>query len=184
MQTIPLSQRKYDIFFIVMFFTMMCIAALIDSVSGLGPMGRNGQYGVTKAYLSEAIWPPAPCIQAVLDWCEENDPVFCYNPPWMKIMALVSFVFYLPFYIFAIYAFVFGRNWIRPWGLMYAWGMFYTLTIILVEEYCGEVASPQYTKVFLANVLYWIFPLILMIRLRSPAPFSRPANPASSKKSS
>jgi hypothetical protein len=67
-------------------------------------------------------------------------------------MALWSPLFYGPFYLFAIYAFLRGRDWIRVPGLMWAWGMFYTVTVILYEEAVGEYPSQDFGLVLLANL--------------------------------
>jgi len=172
---IPFSERWwYDWIYILSFGLMFFIALFVDSVSGLGPFGHSiTGAGVDSVYAQLAWWPPKPFIDTVLWWCDEYDPAFCFNPPWMKIMALVSVLFYLPFYPFAIYAFIRGRNWIRVPGLMYGTAMSYTLVVILVEEYLGDYAARNFPIVFIANLYYLLFPLMLLVRLRHTHPFSR-----------
>jgi hypothetical protein len=55
--------------------------------------------------------------------------------------------------------------------------MFYTLTVILFEEYAGDYRSQDFRLAFLANIYYWFYPLLLMIRLRSKHVFTRRIEP-------
>jgi len=171
-EVIPLSKRLYDLFFIFAFIIFLYVAYTIDIVSGIGSIGR-GSAGVTAENTKHFIWPPQFMIQNVLWWCEVADPVFCHNPVWMKVMAWVSPFIYGPFYLFAIYAFIKGRNWIRVPGLMYGWGLFYTVSIIFAEEYMGEHPALNFPAVFWGNFPWWFIPFLLMIRLARPNPFTR-----------
>ncbi len=47
-------------------------------------------------------------------WSETVDPLLLQNPVWYKAMGLVSPFFYVPFYIFAIYAFIKGNLALSP----------------------------------------------------------------------
>jgi hypothetical protein len=189
--------------------------------------------GVTHEKTKDFLWPPQIVIAQTLWWCEHFDPVFCYNPIWMKLMAGVSPFIYSPFYIAAVYAFIKGRfqlpsssssssflyllsgpldlllffssyflfssspssprllllllnpgkEWIREVGLMYSWGLFYTLSIILAEEYGGVTPSLNFPIVFLANAPYCLFPLFLIWRLWPKHPFTSPtSSPTTIKK--
>jgi len=167
-----LSERRYDIFFIGMFTLMFIVSQTIDIISGLGFVGHPGAPGITKESIKTYKWPPQFLLEACVDYCTEHDPVFCYNPMWMKIMAGVSTFIYAPFYMIAIPSFIKGWEFIREPALMYGWGMFYTVSVILAEEYGGDVPSPNFTGALIANFLWWAFPVMVIIRMRGKHPFT------------
>jgi hypothetical protein len=170
---VPLSQRKKDYFFIVCFTTFLVISWMVDIISAIGEVGRDGVPGIRRDNTQNALWPPQFMYNAYLDWCDRCDPVFCYNPVWMKVLAGVSPFIYAPFYVFAIYAFVKGKEWIREPCLMYAWGLLFTMTVIMAEEYMGEKASHNFLIVFAGNATYWLFPIPLVLRMWGKHPFSK-----------
>jgi EXPERA (EXPanded EBP superfamily) len=82
-----------------------------------------------------------------------------------------------PFYVVAIYAFVKGKNWIRLPSVIYASMLLTNVIIILGEEYAGQYASPDFPMVLLANLLWLVFPLIIIGRMwHSDHPFTRRAS--------
>src|SRR6185369_7989731 len=139
---VPFSQRKWDALHIVTFLMFLGIAFTIDIIAGTAPTGHrlpNGTNVWGVSLENAGRWPPRFFYESTLAYCKFADQVFCHNPMWMKViipgllsclfnphcqvMALWSPVFYGPFYCFAIYAFVRGRDWIRVPALMWAWGM-------------------------------------------------------------
>ena len=71
------------------------------------------------------------------------DRLLAVNPLWYQIMAYASPCVYAPFYLFAIPAFLRGRNWIRIPGLLFSVCMFYSLLVILGEELFGEYKTSK-----------------------------------------
>eukprot|EP01080_Neovahlkampfia_damariscottae_P004999 gene4999-8597_t len=171
-EVIPISQRPLDIFIIVLFILFFIIAYLVDIVAAVSPFGSPSNPGVTPDLLKSYWW--APLRDEYARWCV-LDPAFCANSPWMRIMAAFSPFLYGPFYIIAIYAFLKGKNWIRPFALCYAWGLFYSLTIIMGEEMLGESAAHDFIAVAAVNSPYWILmPGILAYRFwNTHTPFTR-----------
>ena len=165
-RVLSLSERWYDCVHIASFVVMFIVAYTIDIVSGISPVGQRLSncsvvWGVSLE--NAHFWPPRFFYATVLDYCKRADEVFCMNPMWMKVMALWSPLFYGPFYVFSVYAFVRGRDWIRIPGLMWAWGMFYTVTVILFEEFGGDYPSPDFPLVFLANLWYCAQSMVVVL---------------------
>jgi hypothetical protein len=103
----------------------------------------------------------------------------------MKVMATVSPLIYGPYYIIAIYALITGKNWIRTWSLAYAWGLFYSLTVIMAEEYMGDSKATAFPIVCLVNMPYWIVvPLLIVYRFwNNSKPFTMKVTENYKKKS-
>jgi len=80
-------------------------------------------------------------------------------------------LFYGPFYIFAIYAFIKGRDWIRVPAIFYSGMMFADVFIILGEEAAGPHAAPNLPFVLLLNLPWLLLPIFLTIRLQKQHPF-------------
>jgi hypothetical protein len=82
----------------------------------------------------------------------------------------------MPFYFFLVYALVRGRNWIQLPAVIYA-TMIAGVTGIIVfgVEFFGEPEFQTQNPVkFLAfNLPYVLVPLLLLIRMRKPLPFTR-----------
>ncbi len=173
--SVPLRQRLGDLLHILTFAVMLTIAFTIDIISGTAPTGYRLANGTSVWGVSlegRNWWPPQFFYEATLSYCVSADQVFCHNPMWMKVMAVWSPLFYGPFYLFAMYAFAKGRDWIRVPGLMWAWGMFMFLTVIMCEEWGGDYPSQDFPVAFIANLYYWVYPLILMWRLRRKRVFT------------
>lgn len=168
----PLQQRWYDVGFIVAFSLMLCIALFFDIINLLSPVGKAGVPGITPESVKDNTWPPAIMYDLYFYWCKLADPLFCFNPVWMKFLAAISPLVYAPFYCFAIFAFYHGKEWIRIPALCYGWGLFTHLILILLEEYAGELPSHNFPICFVANSPYLFMPVLLLLRLHSAHPFT------------
>jgi hypothetical protein len=75
-----------------------------------------------------------------------------------------------------VYALIRGRNWIQLPAVIYA-TMIVTLTGVVVcgVEFFGEAEfrTPNPLGFLAYNSLYILIPLLLMIRMRKPEPFTR-----------
>lgn len=112
-------------------------------------------------------------LQGVLWWCELADPLLCANPLWFKVMAIVSPFIYAPFFLVALVALVKGWEAIRVPLLAVALGLFYSLTVILVEQVWGPSASHNVPLIFSAYTAYWLLPIFLWMRFGfNPHPFT------------
>jgi hypothetical protein len=77
-----------------------------------------------------------------------------------------------PFYLFAIYAFVKGKEWIRIPTVVYASILFTNVCVILGEEIWGPHRSPRLAIVLLANAPWFVFPFLLVARMWQDHPFT------------
>jgi hypothetical protein len=94
------------------------------------------------------------------------------RPQWWKQTIWLDVIFYGPFYAFAIYAFLRGREWIRLPAIFYSGMMFADVFIILGEEIAGPHASPHLGIVVALNLPWLLLPLALTSRLWHEHPFS------------
>lgn len=157
-----LRERPFDYVFIV-FFSWAFISCMIsDAIPTLGIVQS----------------PDSPNILAQWNYAyaSVNDPLFLHPPVWMRFVTGLSAFVYAPFYIFLVYALIRGRNWIQFPSVIYA-TLIVGLTGVVVfgVEFFGE---PEYRTPnpwgFLAyNLPYVLIPLLLLIRMRKPLPFTR-----------
>ncbi|CAI8015334.1 hypothetical protein GBAR_LOCUS9504 [Geodia barretti] len=100
-------RRPVDLFFVSIFASFAVIAVTIDFV--------QSTYGAVleKEALEYGSWPPAAVVDAYVWWCRNYDSLLGHNPVWFETLAWVSPFVYTPFYFFAIYAFIYKKEWIR-----------------------------------------------------------------------
>ena len=161
--TIPFSQRKVDWIFVGFFLiNLFFITYIVDIEQIIIP---------DPAHFQQPLWPPASMVK-LIHWYGSNfDPVLMARPQWWKMTIWVDALFYGPFYAFAIYAFVKGRDWIRIPAIFYSGMMFAGVTIILGEEVAGPHATPQLPLVIGLNLPWLLVPILLTLRLRKEHPF-------------
>ena len=110
-------------------------------------------------------------------WYAHNcDPLFLTPPVWMRLAAGLSGFVYGPFYLLLVFALIKGKNWIRLPSVMYATAIsVITGVIVFGAEFLeGPQWRCQDPAKFLAfNLPYVIIPLLLLIRMRKPMPFTR-----------
>ncbi len=182
---IPLKERKYDLFFIVMFSAFAFTSFAADMVNAvMRPDPASGYFWARAAYHAYALG------------C---DPLLIANPLWLRTMCAISAFVFGPFYLVLVYSFIRGRNWIRPFALVYAGMIIESMIVILVVEFAGDGAfyaqmsagglktaeelaksgltpdlTVQNAAKFLAfNLPYKIVPLLLAVRMWKDRPFSR-----------
>ncbi len=121
------------------------------------------------------LWPPPPLVDMVHSYGTQFDPLLLARPPWWKATIWIDALGFGPFYAFAIYAFIKGKNWIRLPSIIWASVMMTNVTIILSEEFFGPHATPQPVIVTLANLPWLLFPILTIARMwRSEKPFAAP----------
>jgi hypothetical protein len=159
---LPLRERKIDAFFAVVFaaFTVTSVISDLLPTVGVDFSHPSGNFFVRSNY-----W-----------YAHDTDTLFMHPPDWMRIVTGLSAFVYMPFYIVLVTALVTGRNWIQLPSVIYA-TMIVTLTGIVVfgVEFFGEPATRTGNPAkFLAfNLPYVLIPLLLLIRMRKPLPFTR-----------
>lgn len=183
-QIIPLRERKLDLFFIVVFATFAFTSFFADSVNAVAsPDAGSSWFWTRAAYNFYAVG---------------NDPLLIANPVWLRTMCALSAFVFGPFYLLLVYAFVRGKNWVRPFTFLYAGMIVESMIVILAVEFTGESAlfsqvcaavkpaaqlaaqglnadlSVQNIPKFLAyNLPYKIVPILLVVRMWRERPFSR-----------
>ncbi len=163
--SLPLSKRPIDIALIIFFcINLFFITYIIDLEQLVIPDASHFVY---------PSWPPAKMVDLVHWYGRNFDPVLIARPAWWRATIWIDALFFGPFYVFAIYAFAKGKNWIRFGSIVWASVMLTNVTIILFEEINGEHASPELARVFLANAAWVIFPAIVLWRMWGSAyPFA------------
>ena len=117
-------------------------------------------------------WPPRFAVDAIHWWARTFDPVVWHRAPWYRATIWIDALLFGPFYLFAIYAFVRGRSWIRIPAIFWAGMMFAVVTIILFEEWSGPTPTPSPGIVIAANLPWLLLPLAVVWRMRAERPFS------------
>ena len=165
---IPLRQRKYDWFFIGFFLiNLFFITYIVDLEQLIIP---------DPYHYTQPLWPPAPFVQMIHKYGNSLDPLLMARPQWWKNTIWLDVLFYGPFYIVALYAFIKGKNWIRIPAVFYSGMMFADVFIILGEEIAGPHATPHLLAVLMLNLPWLLIPLLLTIRLWHDKPFAATIN--------
>jgi len=159
---LPLKQRPIDLAFAIVFALFIVTSCIADMLPTLGvdfsqPTGH-------------------PLVDANYWYAHDADPLFMHPPVWMRIVTGLSAFVYLAFYLVLVPALIRGWNWIQLPAVIYA-TMIASITGIIVfgVEFFGEPEfQTQNPAKFLAfNLPYVIIPLVLLVRMRKPLPFTR-----------
>mmetsp|Transcript_50122 Transcript_50122/g.129007 ORF Transcript_50122/g.129007 Transcript_50122/m.129007 type:complete len:179 (+) Transcript_50122:67-603(+) len=163
---IPLSERKSDYFFIFWFLlNIFFITYIVDYEQLAIADVSNFEY---------PVWPPKAMVDLVHWYGHNFDPVLIARPMWWKMTIWWDVLFFGPFYMLALFAFIKGKEWIRLPGTMYAASITTIVGIILGEEAFGSHPTPSPLLVFCLNVPWFAVPLLLALRLGwSNHPFTR-----------
>jgi hypothetical protein len=168
-EVIPLKQRPLDIAILVfLLINLLFITYIVDLESVVVPDPYAGEY---------PVWPPAPAVDVIHWYGDTYDPVLMARPVWWKATIWIDALLFGPFYVFAIYAYIKGKEWIRIPSIIYASILWTNVFIIMSEEIWGPHATPQLGWVLLANGPWAIFPLIIIARMwrGGEHPFTRAA---------
>jgi len=166
MRTVPLRQRKYDLFFIAFFVVNASfITYVVDLEQLVIADPENFRY---------PLWPPPPLVDLVHWYGGNYDPLLMARPPFWRMTIWIDVIFFGPFYLLAIYAFIRGRNWIRIPALVWSGTMMANVLIILMEERYGLTPAPNFGFVLALNLPWLLMPLLMIWRMRGDRPFTRP----------
>jgi len=159
---LPLRRRPIDIFFAVVFTLFIVTSCISDMLPTLGVdfSEPNGQFLVDSNW-----W-----------YAHDTDPLFMHPPVWMRIVTGLSAFVYMAFYLVLVPALLRGWNWIQLPSVIYA-TMIAGVTGIIVfgVEFFGEPQwqTPNPGKFLAFNLPYVLVPLLLLVRMRKPLPFTR-----------
>jgi EXPERA (EXPanded EBP superfamily) len=159
---LPLSERKFDYFFIVMFSIFFITSMISDMLPTIyGDLVPNH---------------PNPLMKANYDYANGCDPLFLHPPVWMRFVTGLSAFVYGPFYLVLVYAFIKGKNWIQLPAVIYG-TMISVITGVIVfgVEFFGEAEwrCQDPAKFLPLNLPYVIIPILLIVRMRRELPFNR-----------
>jgi hypothetical protein len=164
MQTIPLSERRFDFAFILFFLVNLGFVTYVVDLEQL--------VIADPLRFTYPLWPPRPLVDLVHWWGRTYDPALMAREPFWRATIWLDVLGFGPFYAFAVYAFVKGRNWIRIPAFVWAGIMFANVTIILFEELVGAHASPRPGVIVAANLPWLVMPWLVVARLaRRERPF-------------
>jgi hypothetical protein len=183
--TLPLSERKYDWIFIIFFSVFVFTSFAADMVNAIMRPDPESSYFWARAVYNL--------------YAHGNDPLLIANPMFLRMMTAISAFLFGPFYIVLVFAFVKGKNWIRPFALVYAGMIVESMIVLLGVEFTGDlelfkvmgaggaksaealaeagltpslkVINPG--KFLLFNLPYKLLPIVLAVRMWRPKPFSR-----------
>ena len=162
MENLPLSQRKFDYFFIVMFSLFFITSMIADMVPTL--------FGNLDPNSSNVL------MRLNYDYAKDNDILFLTPPVWMRFVTGLSAFVYAPFYLVLVYSLIKGKNRVQVPSIIYGSAIFFiTGVVVFGVEFFGE---PQWRcqnpgKFLPYNLPYVLVPLLLMIRMRKEMPFTR-----------
>ncbi|MFW8744849.1 EXPERA domain-containing protein [Mesorhizobium japonicum] len=163
MENLPLRKRPVDIFFLVIFSLFIVTCIISDSVEGLG---LDQVANSTNVLVQWNYW-----------YSSNFDPLYQSHPLWLRFISGTSAFVYVLFYVLLIISIVRRWNWIQLPSVIYA-TMIISLTGIPIfgVEFFGPVGERTPNPgIFLAyNLPYIVVPLLLLIRMRKPKPFTRP----------
>jgi hypothetical protein len=153
-----LRKRPLDLVILIYFlFNLVAITYLFDVEQIVIP---------DTSHFTYPAWPPRFIVDLSHWWGRQFDPLLYARPPWWRATIWIDAVLFGPYYVFAIYAFIKGRNWIRMPSIIYASVMLTNVTIIMSEEIWGPHATPHLASVAGANASWVLAPLLILFRMR------------------
>jgi hypothetical protein len=169
---IPLRDRRYDWFFIVVFTVFIGSSFTGDIVNMVSRPDPNSDF-----FLARFVYHV---------YAEGTDPLLIANPRFLQVGASVSAVVFGTFYVLLVYAFVRGREWIRRPSFIYTGMVVQTTFIVVMVGFAGDAKLFQavcntaydYTftnvpKALAYNLPYIIVPILLTARMWRSHPFTR-----------
>jgi len=172
-QSIPLKERKIDYIYIAFFLiNLLFITYIVD----LEQLVIDSQSIFTKVPLNfkYPFWPPAFFVDSTHWWGNMFDPLLNARPVWWKATIWLDVLFFGPYYLIALYAFIKGKDWIRIPTVIIMSILYTNVFIILSEEIWGTVCARNLPLVLLANAPWFLFPVFLVWKMwKQPFPFTR-----------
>lgn len=164
---VPLRRRRWDLAFVAFYLLNLGFITYIVDLEQLVVADPTD--------FDYPLWPPAPLVDLVHWYGGNHDPLLMARPPFWRMTIWIDVVFFGPYYLFAIYAFLRGRDWIRVPALVWSGTMVANVLIILMEERYGQWAAPEFGFVLALNAPWLLMPLATIWRMRRDHPFTRPA---------
>jgi hypothetical protein len=160
-----LRDRRVDLVFIAFFVVNLGFITYFFDIEQLTVVNATHM----TAY---PAWPPAPIVDLVHWYGNHWDPLLMARPAFFRMTIWIDMVAFGPFYAFAIYAFIRGRDWIRVPALVWAGVMMANVAMILFEERNGVYATSHFGMVLGANLPWGLLPVAVIVRLMRDHPFT------------
>lgn len=163
--SLSLRQRPWDYAFVVFFIiNLVFITYIVDLEQIVIADPSNFTY---------PLWPPRFFVDIIHNYGRTFDPPQWHRPVWWQATIWLDAIFFGPFYLAAIYAFVKGKAWIRIPSVLWAGMLFTNVFIIMSEEYFGPTPTPKPMEVTLLNLPWALFPVFTVWRMwREGNPFA------------
>ncbi len=163
---IPLKERPVDILILGFYFlNILFITYIIDIEQIMIADVTDFEY---------PIWPPVFIVDLVHWWGNTYDPLLMARPMFWQMEIWLDQIFFGPYYVVAIYAFIKGKNWIRIPSIIYGTMLFTNVFIILGEEIWGVHATGSVPMVLFANAAWFLMPILVIARMwMNEKPFTR-----------
>jgi hypothetical protein len=164
-KVIPLRKRPLDWLLLGFFAINLGFITYIVDVEQLTITDRF--------HFDYPVWPPHAMVDLVHWWGDNFDPLLIARPPWWRATIWLDSLLFGPFYAVAIWAVIKGREWIRVPAIFWSGVMFANVSIIMFEELCGPHRTPTPGTVTMANLPWWLLPLLVTWRFgRAEHPFT------------
>jgi steroid 5-alpha reductase family enzyme len=154
----PLSQRRGDIVYVVIFSLFLCTSLITDSLNGItAQLNPDSQNAVEQVIYST--------------YAVKADPALIWNQPTVRVSAGISAFLWGPMYLFFIISFVRGWNAIRNWGFLYSAALTSSMILYMSEGLFGAHPTPNPMIYLITNAAYFLVPLSMIIRMWKKEPF-------------
>jgi len=122
-------------------------------------------------------WPPSIWVDIIHWYGRTFDPVLIARPIWWKVTIFWDVTFFGPYYAFALYAFIKGKNWIYYPSIIYSSVLFTIVSVILSEETWGPTPAKNLPLILALNGPWLLLPLVILWRMipTHEKPFTVPA---------
>jgi len=165
-KSIPLKERPVDYIYLAFFFVNLLFITYIIDIEQVVISNT-----VTFHY---PVWPLPFFVDMIHWWGRSFDPLLMARPPFWKATIWLDAVLFGPFYVFAIYAFIKGKDWIRVPAIIFSSILFTNVFIICSEEIWGAIPALNLPMVVMANAPWFLLPVFLIWKMwKNPFPFSR-----------
>jgi emopamil binding protein len=163
-RSVPLSQRRLDWILLAFFALNLFFITYIVDIEQLTI--------ANPFHFQYPLWPPRFFVDMVHSYGSKYDPLLMARPAFWRMGIWIDVIWNGPFYVFAIYAIVRGRDWIRVPALVWCGSMSAVVLMILSEEYNGIHRAPHFGFVLALNLPWLLLPLGTLARMARAHPFT------------
>lgn len=165
-KTIPLRDRRSDYLYLGFFILNLFFITYIVDLEQLVIKDASD--------FTYPLWPLPFLVDLVHWWGSNFDPLQWLRPVWWKATIWLDVVLFGPYYAFAVYAFIRGREWIRIPTFIIMSILFTNVFIICSEEIFGPTPARNLPLVLLANIPWALFPVLLIWKMwKNEHPFTK-----------